>query len=383
MSDSGAEEKNIIRLAGRKYHGETGQLINDAVKAPRPSNKTPKAANTLNRQYVHRPDIRRAASIKTTDNRAQKPQIKQFNRDIIKPSEQGPKAPGVTRFRRGDFNQTDKPIILDVKPNKDIVVTVEQNQKFIEAVERAKRVDFARRYYAAQISRQRRRKAGKIYQTSQNLAKKTTDSIKSPKKTSDKITEENQRARKDQVINQAIAKTPSNKQLIEESPHIRLSYKAWFKKHLTSISVIIILIIATAGLLYLNWPNIALNLANRQLGITGHIPTYVVDGFKLDGYPNVSNQNLILNYRNQSGDTYKIIQTKRSLDSQSVLVEIIKPKAGDEYSIHRQDGLTIYVFFDKTEDKTKAIWSNGGVLYQISANETFLTKNLYRLATSL
>lgn len=146
--------------------------------------------------------------------------------------------------------------------------------------------------------------------------------------------------------------------------------------------VIVILVVATAGLLYLNWPNIALNLANRQLGITGHIPTYVVDSFKLDGYPNVSDQSLILNYRNQSNDTYKIIQTKSSLDSQSILVKIIKPEVGDEYSVYRQDGLTIYIF-DETEDKTKAIWSNGGILYQISADKNLLTENIYRLATSL
>lgn len=140
-----------------------------------------------------------------------------------------------------------------------------------------------------------------------------------------------------------------------------------------------ILLAATTGLLYLNWPNIALNLANRQLGINGHMPAHVVDGFELNGYPAASGQNLVLNYKNQANDHYEIKQSKSSLDSESVLIKIVKPEAGDDYSINRQDGLTVYIF----DENKQVIWSNGGILYRISANTSLTPENIYRLSTSL
>ena len=375
-----AKDNDIIRLAGRKYHSETGQLINDATEAPRLNRGNPRATTTLNRQYVRKPDIRRAASIKATDNRAQKSHIKQFNRGLITPSQIGPKAPGVSHFKRGDFNNTDKPIILDVKPGKDVIVTVEQNQKFIEAVERAKRVDFARRYYAAQIDRQRRRQNNQIHQTSQNLIKKNLVSEKPQTKANPDNPKTSLRARQDQAINQAIANTPSNEQLLNNAPIIKFNLMAWCKKHLAGISITIILLAIIAGLTYLNWSNLVISFASRQLGFNGHLPAYTVSGFKLDGYPTVSGQNLILNYRNMQGGAYTITQTKSSLDSQSVLIKIVKPEVGDEYSIYRQDGLTVYIF---GKDFTKAVWSNGGVLYQITAQPDFTPENLQRLAINL
>lgn len=374
-----AKEENIIKLAGRKYHGETGQLINDAAESPQASGKAPQTASTLNRQYVHKPDIRRAASIKAADNRAQKSEIKQFNREIIAPGKQGPKAPGVTRFHRGDFNQTAKPIILDIKPGKDVVITAEQNQKFIDAVERAKRVDFARRYYAAQISRQRRRKANKIYQTSRNLIKKSATPETKISQNTHQLSAIDRRARQDQIINQAIAETPTSKDLLGNKPLDKFSLGIWLRRHLASNIIVMILLAATTGLLYLNWPNIALNLANRQLGINGHMPAHVVDGFELNGYPAASGQNLVLNYKNQANDHYEIKQSKSSLDSESVLIKIVKPEAGDDYSINRQDGLTVYIF----DENKQVIWSNGGILYRISANTSLTPENIYRLSTSL
>ena len=376
------KEKDIIRLGGRKYHGETGQLIKDAANAPLPKAKKPVATSTLNRQYVHKPDIRRAAGIKARDNRAQKPEIKQFNRDIIVPGKQGPKAPNVSRFKRGDFNKTDQPIILDVKPNKDVIVTAEQNQKFIEAVERAKRVDSARRYYAAQISRQRRRKTSRVYQTSQNLAQKAVRASE-PKTPPAKLSQEkkiaNQRAKKDQAINRAIAATPSNSELAKTKP-TKVSLKTWTKRHTKNIMVAIVLIAAIAGLFYLNWPNIAIKLASNQLGIETHLPAHTVNGFRLSGSPVVSDYELILKYVNDGGQDYRITQAKSALDSQGVLTKVVKPIAGDNFSIHRQNGLTIYVF---EQNETRATWSNGGVLYQIFAESDFPLENIYRLATSL
>lgn len=374
------QNDNIIRLAGRKYHGETGKLINDATEAPRPNRKKPQAATTLNRQYVHKPDIRRAASIKAADNRAQKSQVKQFNRGLITPSQTGPKAPGISHFKRGDFNKTNKPIVLDIKPNKDVVITAEQNQKFIEAVERAKRVDFTRRYYAAQINRQRRQQNNQIHQTSQNLIKKNLATKQPQAKAVADSSKANLRARQDQVINQAIANTPSSEQLLSEAPVIKFNFKTWGKKHLAGISITAVLLGIVAGLTYLNWSNLVVGFANRQLGLNGHLPAYVVSGFKLSEHPIISNQNLILNYRDVQGNSYTITQTKSSLDSQSVLIKIVKPEVGDEYSIHQQNGLTIYVF---GENPIKAVWSNGGVLYQISAQPDLALEKLQRLAISL
>lgn len=372
-------EEDTIKLAGRNYNGKTGRLINDAVKAPNGNSKSPANATTLNRQYVHKPDIRRSASIKPSDNLAKKPEIKQFNRDIIILSKQGPKAPGVSYFKRGDFNSTNRPIVLDTKPNKDVIVTAEQNQKFIEAVERAKKIDFARRYYAAQISRQRRQRTDKIYQTAHKINKLSVGkNDAADKRLTSKETENNRRAKRDRIVNKAIAETPSSQELAKNSPVIKFNLRTCIKKHLTSALIVLFLIITVAGIAYINWPNIALNVANRQLDINGHLPAYTAKDFKLDSYPTVSGRDLVLRYKNEIGQTYKITQTKSSLDSQGVLIKIVKPYVDNEYSIYRQNGLTIYIF-----DETKATWSNGGILYQISADADFPAEDIYRLATSL
>lgn len=364
----------VINLDGCKYDAQTGRRINDANDAPQIQPKVPKTTTTLSRQYVQKPDIKQLADIQAPDPRA-KPskKISQFRREIIPPSTKGPTAKNVSRFQKGDFNTTNRPIILDIKPAADIIISEEQNQKFIEAVKRAEKVDLARRYRASQISRQKRQQNNRLFVTNRTLSKRATEEKLTT--TATPPSAEERRAQQNKVINLAIAHAPHSKNI----PRVaKTTFSQKIKQHWTKIVIVLLLFGLMGGLVWLNWYNISLNIARFQTNIDVQTPSFQPSGFKVHNYPQVEAGTVKLTYINSHHQTYSISQSKTLLDSQGVLVELVKPIAGDDFSIHRENGLTIYMF-----DDTTAIWTNGGILYQIKAYPGFSSENIRRIAVSL
>lgn len=369
---------DIIKLNGQSYDSQTGRKINDAVSAKFPSGKKPLPATTLNRQFVKKPVQKEYSKLLSVqDKRARKPQVHQFNRGII-PAGATPKAPKISHFHRGDFNNTDKPIILDIKPLPDVVVSREQNQKLIDSLKRAEKLDLTKRHYLAQIDRQRRRQQAFLNQTVNKLNLPEEQRQKNSAKKLAEPSAEIKRARRDHIINQAVASMPSSEELIKNSKH-QIPKKAFdSKKFFGRFLIGLVACALLAVVVYANWTNLHFNLAKQQLGINSQIPSWSPSGYELDKLPYIEQETLVLKYSSPDQPKYQVRQTKSNLDSKGLLARVVRPDVGDDYTLYKQNGLTIYIY-----DDVKAIWSNGGVIYQIIADEGFSIENIQRLATSL
>lgn len=361
---------DIINLNGKIYDGKTGRQLNNAKSAA----KQPGRATTLNRQYIKRPNVKAAAQISAPDNRATKPEVKQFQRIIIAPGTTMPTAKNVSHFNRGDFNNTNRPIILDIKPKADIVLTTEQNQKFIDAVNRAKNTELIRRRQTEEIIRSRRQQSNFIGRTSQNLMRRQVMNQNNLSKEQPRLSPELRQAQKDSVINQALANAPTSEQLV--SDHTPQSTE--FKFQPIKLVIGLLIIVLFAGLIYLNWSNLEFNYAKIKLEIDAKMPAYVAPTYALSRENKIKDGRLVLTYKNPNGQIYTISQSKTSLDSQGVLINIIKPIFNENYSVYRKNGLTIYLGGNKT-----ATWSNGGILYRIEVGDGLSIETLRQLATSL
>lgn len=362
---------DIINLGGTIYDGKTGRQLNNAKNVV----KQPGKATTLNRQYVKKPNVKTSAHIAAPDNRAAKPEVRQFQRGIIAPGTTMPTAKNVSHFNRGDFNNTDRPIIIDIKPKTDVIVTAEQNQKFIEAVKRAKNTELVRRRYTEEIIRARRQQMGIISQTSRNLMRRQVVAKDSSAKDQPTASSELRQAQKDSIINQALANAPISDQL---AGNYKKTSPTKFKFQPLKLIIGLLVVVLFAGLIYLNWSNLEFNYAKLKLEIDAKMPAYIVPDYTLSRENQIKDGRLVLTYQNRNGQTYTISQSKTSLDSQGVLVNIIKPVFDENYSIYRRNGLTIYLGGSKT-----AAWSNGGILYRIEVGDELSAETLRQLATSL
>lgn len=88
---------------------------------------------------------------------------------------------------------------------------------------------------------------------------------------------------------------------------------------------------------------------------------------------------VILNFKNAgNGDTFSLTEENSSWDSNALLTNFVKDEYGEDYSIVREQGLTIYI------SGSDAAWVNGGVVYKLKTTAGMLTKKqISSIAVSL
>ena len=128
----------------------------------------------------------------------------------------------------------------------------------------------------------------------------------------------------------------------------------------------------------LNMPDISMRVAAMQTGIDASYPGYVPRDFSLSDITS-ENGKIVLNFKNAStGDAFSLIEEQSSWDSNALLANFVKDEYGENYSIIREQGLTIYI------SGSDAAWVNGGVVYKIDTTAGSLTKKqINTIATSL
>ena len=73
-----------------------------------------------------------------------------------------------------------------------------------------------------------------------------------------------------------------------------------------------------------------------------------------------------------------MIEEKSSWDTNALLSNYVKTEYGENYSIVREQGLTIYI------SNSDAAWVNGGIVYKLKTASGDLTnKQIRAIATSL
>lgn len=187
---------------------------------------------------------------------------------------------------------------------------------------------------------------------------------------------------KDQAIKKALA--TAAKPLEDDNNTKAKKSKKTPKVHFGLGRVVLALSCAAAAVfaivyfVNLNMPDISMRVAAMQTGIDASYPSYVPRDFSLSDITSEDGK-ITLNFRNASTeDAFSLIEEQSSWDSNALLNNFVKSEYGENYSIVREQGLTIYI------SGSDAAWVNGGVVYKIDTTKGSLTKKQIRsIAVSL
>ena len=183
---------------------------------------------------------------------------------------------------------------------------------------------------------------------------------------------------KDQAIQKALATAAAT----SNQENSKLSDKS---KHHFGIGRVILALSCAAAAVFaivyfvnLNMPDISLKVAAIQTGIEATYPSYTPRDFSLSGIVSEDGK-ITLNFANGStGDAYSLTEEKSSWDSSALLTNFVKERYGEDYTVVREQGLTIYI------SGSDASWTNGGIVYKLNTTSGSLTKKqITSIATSL
>ena len=185
---------------------------------------------------------------------------------------------------------------------------------------------------------------------------------------------------KDQAIQKALATAAATKSTPESDDNKLAKTRHHFGvgRVVLALSCAAAAVFAIVYFVNLNMPDISLRVAAMQTGIEASYPSYVPKDFSLAGI--VSEEGKItLNFTNNTNDdAFSITEESSSWDSNALLTNYVKGKYGDNYTVVREQGLTIYI------SGSDASWANGGIVYKLDATSGSLTKKqISSIATSL
>lgn len=192
--------------------------------------------------------------------------------------------------------------------------------------------------------------------------------------------------RKDRAIQQALRKVSM---MSDEGDEGRATVQfgevtqkkiGFFKgKKLAFAGVMAVISLGLLGyLVHLNLPDISVRIAAAQAGIENAYPSYVPTNYRLDGLVREENGKITMAFKNGEGQHFTLREEKSSWDSAAVLANYVKKEWGENYSVAKGQGLTIYV------SESRAAWVNGGVFYTIiDEGGSLSASDLHDIAVSL
>ena len=151
-----------------------------------------------------------------------------------------------------------------------------------------------------------------------------------------------------------------------------------FGRVMLALSCAAVAVFAIVYFVNLNMPDLSLRVAAMQTGIEASYPSYVPRDFSLSDITSEDGK-VTLNFRNaQTGDAFSLVEESSSWDSNALLTNYVRDAYDDNYTIVREQGLTLYV------SGSDASWVNGGVVYKLNTVSGSLTKKQIKsIATSL
>ena len=188
---------------------------------------------------------------------------------------------------------------------------------------------------------------------------------------------------KDREIKKALATVAKNN-ASEKNENKRKKTQGLNKVHfgfgrvLLAMSCAAVAVFAIVYFVNLNMPDLSLRVAAMQTGIEASYPSYVPRDFSLSDITSESGK-VTLNFRNTVEDgAFSLIEESSSWDSSALLANYVTPTYRDNYTVIREQGLTLYV------SNSNACWVNGGIVYKIVTTSGTLTKKQIKaIATSL
>ena len=122
--------------------------------------------------------------------------------------------------------------------------------------------------------------------------------------------------------------------------------------------------------------NMSIQVAASQSGINAKYPAYVPRGYEMSDVTSSSGK-VSMRFKGDDGE-FIISEENSSWDSEGLLNNFIKPTYNNDYTVVREQGLTLYM------GANWQVWVNGGMLYKLNITSGTLTKKqLKAIATSL
>ena len=178
---------------------------------------------------------------------------------------------------------------------------------------------------------------------------------------------------KNEAITAALDKAPLK--------HKETKKKSLMSRHprlLSVASASLALVLLGGYFTYINLPSLSVRVAAAQAGINATYPEYHPDGYSLNGAVAYKDGEVSMKFAANGGpQNFTITQTKSSFDSEAVLDNYVKPRAGENFTPHTERGLTIYTF------GSNAAWVNGGILYTINGDALLSSSQIGNIAKSL
>lgn len=187
---------------------------------------------------------------------------------------------------------------------------------------------------------------------------------------------------KEQAIQKALADASAAKaqsvKIEENEEFTKVKHHFGLRRVVLALSCAAAAVFAIVYFVNLNMPDISLKVAAIQTGIEATYPSYIPRDFNLDGIVS-ENGKITLNFSNSStGDAYSLTEENSSWDSNALLNNYVKERYGDNYTVVKEQGLTIYI------SGSDASWANGGIVYKLDTTSGSLTKKqISSIATSL
>lgn len=186
---------------------------------------------------------------------------------------------------------------------------------------------------------------------------------------------------REQAIQKALreASTSSKMTSDKSSKKSRDDHKLHFGvgKVFLALSCAAVAVFAIMYFVNLNMPDISLKVAAMQTGIDASYPNYIPRGYRISSITS-ENGKVTLEFVNDGGEAFSIVEESSSWDSNALMNNYVKESFGDDCSVIREQGLTIYT------NKNNAAWVNGGVVYKLKVTTGSLTnKQIRSIAVSM
>lgn len=377
--------KKTVIIGGKEYDAESGALLRvskpqlDIVPTRKPQTtalniktkrKVTKNSTTLNREFVKAPTVTVKPAPQVIKKRATRPTLAdqaQAKQQALRTSSfKSRQIRHFMSFEEAKALNSKKPVVLSETTNPQIVISAEANRQFKQIIAEARQTDFFTRYRMHQIAKDRRKQELKAL-------KQAEQAFAGNKVSVPQISPAQAQAINTTIKQQTFASAIANDQAKRPAYQPRQSF---FKRHASLLAGSLAMIILGAYLTYLNMPNISMRIAASQAGINASYPEYKPAGYSIKKLAAFENNQVVMEYKNHD-KAIKLTQQASPWDSKTTLENIVKKQAGEVYHTDQTKGLTIYTYGNQ------ATWVNGGILYNLTFDDSLSIDQVHKIATSL
>lgn len=122
--------------------------------------------------------------------------------------------------------------------------------------------------------------------------------------------------------------------------------------------------------------DMSIQVAAAQSGIDAKYPSYIPRGYEVSDVTSGSGK-VSMHFKSDEGE-FGLTEEATTWDSDALLNNYVKPNYGNDYTVVREQGLTLYV------GGNWQAWVNGGILYKLTVTSgTLSKKQMKTIATSL